>query len=69
MGNKIDIDILNDKINDLQGQINTLTSEMQSKASKDDIISVINVSEEGVRIKGDKINISSETLIEKDAIK
>lgn len=69
MNNKVDIDILNDKINDLQDQINTLTMVIQSKASKDDIISVINVSEEGVRIKGDKINISCETLIEKDAIK
>ncbi|MEI3596913.1 MULTISPECIES: hypothetical protein [unclassified Oceanobacillus] len=59
------------KIKDLEGKISTLTqasgnlqSQINTKVDKNEVISAINISEEGIQIKGNKIHVDRTTLIE-----
>lgn len=61
---------------DLEGQITSLSSTLtlvsegiELKVSKDDVISSINLSSEGVRIDGNKHHITGETTIDNGVIK
>ena len=72
---KIELKV-NEVREDLEGRITTLTGEIsvmsdliELKVSKDDIISSINLSSEGVRIDGSKHHITGETLIDNGVIK
>lgn len=51
------ISVVAQTVNDLQSRIDT-------KADKDKVIAAINISEEGIRIKGDKIHVDKNTLID-----
>lgn len=48
---------------------NTLQSEINMKVDKDKVINSINISEEDVRIKGSKIHVDKNTLIEHGTFK
>lgn len=59
------------KVKDLEGKIATLEQMVSSlsmavnnKVDKDNVIAEINISEEGVRIKGEKIHLNNETLVD-----
>lgn len=49
-------------IDSLQIQINDLEIDLDRKVSRNEVISAINISEEGIRIKGSKIIIDGHTL-------
>ncbi|WP_152679999.1 hypothetical protein [Niallia circulans] len=54
------------KLSNLESAITTLEQTMSSlinqKVSKNEIVNAINISTEGIRIKGDKIQIDKNTL-------
>ncbi len=57
------------KIKDLEGKISTLTQasgnlqrQINTKVDKNEVISAINISEEGIRIEGNKLILNDETV-------
>jgi len=52
----------------LQSQISTLSGDVDLKVNKDEVIDAINTSSEGDRIKGNKIHIDKDTLIDNEVI-
>ncbi len=57
---------LETKVSDLEGNLSNVTQALSSlqnlKVNKDEVVSAINISQEGIRITGDKLNINESTL-------
>lgn len=56
---------LEETVSTLEQAISNLTIAVNNKVDKYNVIAEINTSEEGIRIKGGKIYINNETLVEK----
>lgn len=56
------------EIDDLEKEINILKDELSKKVNADGIINAINISPETTRIKGSKIKVDNETMIENNVI-
>lgn len=56
------------EIDRINGQLNEMSSNISLKVSIDGVISAINLSTEGVRIAGEKIQVDRETLIEDNTL-
>lgn len=63
---------MEEEIRDLKSQVTTLTQiisglqlQLNNKVDKNEVIASINISDEAIRIIGDKIHVDKNTLIEK----
>lgn len=57
------INELRHEIHLLNTKVAQLTGELQLKVDKTDIVNQINISQEGIRISGDKIAINQDSMI------
>ncbi|WP_405101763.1 gp58-like family protein [Oceanobacillus sp. FSL H7-0719] len=60
-----EMEILKDDLDVIYSYAHSLERAFDTKVSRNEIISAINLSKEGVRIAGDKIHLDGETLIDK----
>jgi len=60
------VSTLTNLVDSLQIQIGILQGEVNLKVDKDSVVSQINLSDEDIRVNGNKLTIDGETIIMKD---